>query len=63
MAEEGFFLGLGPWPSIDIDMSLLVFYPPQNLSMKLFFCQLVTTCNNLLLMICCENIVDIAFLL
>ena len=29
MAEEGFFLELGPWPSVDIEMSLLVFYPPQ----------------------------------
>ena len=29
MAEEGFFLGLGPWPSVDIDMGLLAFYPPQ----------------------------------
>ena len=28
MAEEGFFLGLGPCPNIDIDMGLLVFYPP-----------------------------------
>ena len=25
----GVFLGLGPWPSVDIDMGLLVFYPPQ----------------------------------
>ena len=29
MAEEGFFHGLGPWPSIDIEMGLLVFFPPQ----------------------------------
>ena len=29
MAEEGFFLGLGLCPSVDIDMGLLVFYPPQ----------------------------------
>ena len=29
MAEEGFFLGLGPWPFVDINMDLLVFYPPQ----------------------------------
>ena len=29
MAEEGFFLGLDPWPSVDINMGLLVFYPPQ----------------------------------
>ena len=28
MAGEGFFLGLGLWPSVDIDMSLLIFYPP-----------------------------------
>ena len=27
MAEEGFFLGLGPWPNVDIDMGVL--YPPQ----------------------------------
>ena len=27
MAKEGVFLGLGPWPNIDIDMGLLVFYP------------------------------------
>ena len=27
--EEGFFLGLGLWPNVDIDMGLLVFYPPQ----------------------------------
>ena len=25
MADEGFFLGLGPWPNVDIDMDLLVF--------------------------------------
>ena len=30
MTEDGFFLGLGPWPSVDIDMGLLVFYPPQD---------------------------------
>ena len=29
MTEEGFFLGLGLWPNVDIDMGLLVFYPPQ----------------------------------
>ena len=29
MAEEGFFYGLGPWPSIDIETGLLVFFPPQ----------------------------------
>ena len=29
MAEEGFFHGLGPWPNIDIEMGLLVFYFPQ----------------------------------
>ena len=28
--EEGFFFGLDPWPSVDIDMGLLVFYPPQD---------------------------------
>ena len=28
-AKEGFFLGLGPWPGVDIDMGLLVFYLPQ----------------------------------
>ena len=27
MAEEGFFLGLGPWLNVDIDMDLWVFYP------------------------------------
>ena len=30
MAEEGLFLGLGPWPNVGIDMGLLVFYPPQQ---------------------------------
>ena len=30
MAEEEFFLELGPWPNVDIDMGLLVFYPPQH---------------------------------
>ena len=30
MAEEGFFLGQDPWPNVDIDMDLLVFYPPQK---------------------------------
>ena len=30
MVEEGFFLKLGPWPSVDIDMGLLVFYPPRE---------------------------------
>ena len=30
MAEEGFFLTLGLWPNVDIDMGLLVFYPPQQ---------------------------------
>ena len=30
MAEEGFFLGLGPWPNVDIDMGFPVFYPPQS---------------------------------
>ena len=30
MAEEGFFLGLGPWPNVDIDMGFPVFYPPQG---------------------------------
>ena len=25
----GVFLGLGPWPNVNIDMGLLVFYPPQ----------------------------------
>ena len=29
MAEEGFLHGLGPWPNIDIEMGLLVFFPPQ----------------------------------
>ena len=29
MIEEGFFLGLGPWPNVDIDVGLLVFYPLQ----------------------------------
>ena len=29
MAEEEFFHGLGPWPSIDIETGLLVFFPPQ----------------------------------
>ena len=29
MAEEGFFLELGPWPNVGIDVGLLVFYPPQ----------------------------------
>ena len=33
MAEEGFFLGLDPWPNVDIDMGLRVFYPPQYLFM------------------------------
>ena len=32
-----------------------------NLPMKQLFCPPITTCNNLLLMICCENVVDIAF--
>ena len=27
MTKERFFLGLGPWPNVDIDMDLLVFYP------------------------------------
>ena len=27
--EEGLFLGLGLWPNVDINMGLLVFYPPQ----------------------------------
>ena len=27
--EEGFFPGLGLWSNIDIDVGLLVFYPPQ----------------------------------
>ena len=27
MTEERFFLGMGPWPSVDIDVSLLVFTP------------------------------------
>ena len=26
----GVFLVLGPWPNVDIGISLLVFYPPQN---------------------------------
>ena len=30
VAEEGFFHGLGPWPSIDIQTGLLVFFPPQQ---------------------------------
>ena len=30
MTEEGFFLGLGFWPNVDIDMDLLVFYTPQS---------------------------------
>ena len=30
MVEEGFFLGLDPWPNVDIDMGLRVFYPPQG---------------------------------
>ena len=29
--------------------------------MKLLFCPPITTCNNLLPMICCENVMDIAF--
>ena len=27
MIEDGFFLKLDPWPSVDISMGLLVFYP------------------------------------
>ena len=29
VAEEGFFLGLGPWPNVDVDMGFPVFYSPQ----------------------------------
>ena len=29
MAEEGFFLELGPWPNVDIDMGFSVLYPPH----------------------------------
>ena len=29
MTEEGFFLGLDLWPNVDIDIGLLVFYPPH----------------------------------
>ena len=29
MAEEGLFLGLGPWPNVGINVGLLVFYPPH----------------------------------
>ena len=29
MVEEGFSFRLSPWPNVDIDMGLLVFYPPQ----------------------------------
>ena len=29
LAEEGSFHGLGPWPSIDIQTGLLVFFPPH----------------------------------
>ena len=32
MADKGFFLGLGPWPNVDIDMDLLVFYPPPTIA-------------------------------
>ena len=32
-----------------------------NLSMRLLFCSPITTCSNLLLMICCENVMDITF--
>ena len=31
MAEEGFFHGLGPWPSIDIQTGPLVFFPHTTL--------------------------------
>ena len=30
MAEEGFLHGLGPWPSIDIETGLLVFFPHNS---------------------------------
>ena len=30
MTEEGFFLGLGPWPNVYIGIGPLVCYPPQN---------------------------------
>ena len=29
MAKKGFFHGLGPWPNIDIETVLLLFYPPK----------------------------------
>ena len=29
MAKEGFFLELGPWPNVGIDVGLLVCYTPQ----------------------------------
>ena len=36
MAEEGFFLGLGPWPNVDINMGILVFYPPQYINIYIY---------------------------
>ena len=31
LAEEGFFLGLGPWPNVDVDIGFPVFYSPHIL--------------------------------
>ena len=31
LVEEGSFHGLGPWPSIDIQTGLLVFFSPHNI--------------------------------